>query len=117
MPANQLYDECVIITTNNETTGENANRSYPEGMAAKPPATPQRDLRHILFAAQFFGMLPVEGVLSGDARDLRFRWCSPRVFYTLLLTAPTFLLTAMAFYRISKEEEDTVSMFSKLIET
>jgi hypothetical protein len=34
-------------------------------------------------AAQFFGNLPVHGVLTNDPNELKFKWISPRVFYTL----------------------------------
>lgn len=76
--------------------------------------TPHQDFKYILLTAQFFGVLPVEGVLhDGDVNKLKFKWCTIKVFYSIFLTIPTFLVTALALYRVSQEETDAISKISK----
>lgn len=76
--------------------------------------TPHQQFKYILLTAQFFGVLPVEGVTNNDVNQLKFKWCTIRVFYVVFLTIPTFILAALAFYRVSQEEADAISKFSKL---
>lgn len=122
MSVNQLSDEYVkqlIITTHNTRilmysvrTKKNMVKKWLESMGRKH-TTPHQDLKYILLTAQIFGVLPVEGVTDNDVTKLKFRWCTFRVFYSIFLTIPTFVLTALAFYRVSQEETDAVSKFSK----
>lgn len=87
-------------------------KKWVESMGRKH-TTPHQEIRYILLTAQFFGVLPVEGVTDNDVNKLKFKWCTIRVFYAFFLTVPTFLLTALAFYRVSQEETDAVSKFCK----
>lgn len=84
-------------------------------MANTKHTTPHQDLKYILLTAQFFGVLPVQGVTNSDVNQLKFKWITIRVFYSIFLTIPTFMLTALAFYRVSQEEADAVSKFCKFI--
>lgn len=92
---------------------KNMVKKCVENMGRKH-TTPHQDIKYILLTAQFFGLLPVEGVTSSDVSQLKFRWCTIRVSYAVFLTVPTFILTALAFYRVSQEETDAVSKFCKL---
>lgn len=38
----------------------------------------------VLLLGQFFGMLPVDGVLSESENDLKFRWKSPKTIYSMI---------------------------------
>lgn len=83
-------------------------------MGRNKHTTPHHDFKYILLTAQFFGVLPVQGVTDSDVNKLQFKWCTIRVFYVVFLTIPTFILAALAFYRVvSQEETDAVSRFSK----
>jgi len=39
----------------------------------------------VLFISQIYGLLPVSNVRALDVADIRFRWCSPRILYSLLI--------------------------------
>lgn len=75
--------------------------------------TPHQDFKYILLTAQFFGILPVQGVTASDVNELKFKWGTVQVVYAVFLTVPTFMLTALAFYRVSQDETDAVSRFCK----
>ncbi|EDV39561.1 uncharacterized protein Dana_GF10086 [Drosophila ananassae] len=44
-----------------------------------------RAVSKVLFISQIYGLLPVSNVLALDVRDIRFRWLSPRIFYSGLI--------------------------------
>ncbi|XP_017092350.2 gustatory receptor for sugar taste 64b [Drosophila bipectinata] len=52
-----------------------------------------RAVSKVLFISQIYGLLPVSNVLALDVRDIRFRWLSPRIFYSGLI----FILNCCEF--------------------
>ncbi|KAG5679798.1 hypothetical protein PVAND_009336 [Polypedilum vanderplanki] len=53
-----------------------------------------------LFFGQFFGMLPVDGILSRKEEDLKFRWRSPRTIYSVFFLFCGSIETAVATRRL-----------------
>lgn len=94
---------------------KNSLETLPAIIMGRKHTTPHQDFKYILLTAQFFGILPVQGVTATDVNDLKFKWATVRVVYTVFLTVPTFMLTALAFYRVSQDETDAVSRFCKCI--
>lgn len=42
-------------------------------------------MRPIMFGAQFFGIMPLRGILSENVNKIRFEWCCPQVFHTIIV--------------------------------
>jgi hypothetical protein len=64
--------DCLTAAIKDESTRPDASNSF------------QRALCPLLVAGQCFALMPVSGLTGHDASTLRFRWCSPRVAYTML---------------------------------
>ncbi|XP_001985089.2 gustatory receptor for sugar taste 64b [Drosophila grimshawi] len=41
-----------------------------------------RAVSKVLFISQIYGLLPVSNICSHDVKDIKYRWFSPRVFYS-----------------------------------
>lgn len=46
-------------------------------------------LKFIVIFISIFGLLPVDGVSSANAKKLRFRWTSPKVIFSMTMIAST----------------------------
>lgn len=58
---------------------------------------------NILSVGQFFGNLPVEGILDRDFRNIRFKWSSLRTIYAITyLLVGAFEVSSMIFKGFSK---------------
>ncbi|KAH8298646.1 hypothetical protein KR018_008562 [Drosophila ironensis] len=49
-----------------------------------------RAVSQVLFISQIYGLLPVSNVRARDVADIRFRWLSPRIFYSGLVLVLNF---------------------------
>lgn len=57
------------------------------------------DIKWIIAIAQFFGLMPVIGVLSQNPKDLYFCWYSLRALMSLLIISGSTFTMCTAFYR------------------
>lgn len=55
--------------------------------------------RSIIFAAQFFALMPIDGMWSTDVHYLQFKWFSWRLVYSLVLIIGS-VINALLYFRI-----------------
>ncbi|XP_072935928.1 gustatory receptor for sugar taste 64f-like [Epargyreus clarus] len=67
---------------------------------AKDPATFQASLRATLIIGQTFSLIPVDGVFSNKASDVRFVWSSWKCLYSLLSLLGQIFLTIMCIHKV-----------------
>lgn len=71
----------------------------------------------LLSVAQFFGNLPVDGVLDRDFRNISFKWSSPRTIYAVVyLLVGAFEVSLMVWKGFAKGFDITVAGKSENIE-
>ena len=68
--------------------------------SAKPLKSFQEAVGPILVIGQCFGSLPVEGILSKDIANLKFRWKSFRTIYSIIFLICGTIESAMAVRRL-----------------
>lgn len=72
----------------------------------------QTSLKIIVIFANCFGLLPISGVTSGSASELKFHWISFKTAYSLfLLLLGAFKLIANVLYLFQKYSFPTMSMY------
>ncbi|XP_017070743.1 gustatory receptor for sugar taste 64b [Drosophila eugracilis] len=49
-----------------------------------------RAVSKVLFISQIYGLFPVSNIRALDVKDIRFRWLSPRIFYSCLILILNF---------------------------
>lgn len=66
----------------------------------------------VLFIAQFFGVMPVNGILSKDLSQQEFRWYSPRTFYAMFCCS-SLLSYALITVAYNFTKQITIESFGK----
>lgn len=75
-------------------------------------------LKYLLFTSQFFGLFPLNGVLSADPENMNFSWCTFRTLYSLLISTSAILESVWcAYFLINKQEPFEIPQLSKYSRT
>ncbi|XP_041973952.1 uncharacterized protein LOC121729495 [Aricia agestis] len=79
------------------------NRQNKIGVPEKPlkyPATFQQCMRATLVIGQIFSLMPVNGILSKNPKDMQFKWVSSKCFYSLASLLGQMFITIMCIIRV-----------------
>lgn len=75
----------------------------------------QKSISRTLVFGQMLCLMPISGVTSGDAIDLKFKWKSFRFIYCVVLTFIAFLLLLSFFVWMVIHDEFSLDNFNILV--
>ncbi|XP_030022956.2 gustatory receptor for sugar taste 64f [Manduca sexta] len=80
------------------------NKVHPANLKKQTPATFQKSLRATLLIGQAFSLLPVVGIFSNDANNVKFIITSWKCFYSLLSFFGQIFIVVMCIIRVVSTE-------------